>query len=354
RPRARSRRAPPDGLGRRPRRERRAVRSRGAGRFAGGPPPAPAPARADRHRRRHHGRRRNRRRADRPRRLGRAGHRGRDGAGTAADRGGELAAAARRLGRVRRRRGRGRRARNCARVGTRRKPAFLRRHRVSVAVETHDLFRIYGTGQGNSVALQGLSLAVRDRELMVVFGPSGSGKTTLLRILAGLDKPSAGTVHVFGTDLRKIRGRALGEYRSRMLGYVDQHYARALAPELTARELVALQLALLGEPRRSRLQRADELLERVGLAERKYARPLELSGGEQQRVALCAALAHRPKLLIADEPTGELGSENASRVYALVGELAREAGATTVIVSHDPESASIADRVVHVRDGRVS
>ena len=225
---------------------------------------------------------------------------------------------------------------------------------MSVAVETHDLFRIYGTGQGNSVALQGLSLAVRDRELMVVFGPSGSGKTTLLRILAGLDKPSAGTVHVFGTDLRKIRGRALGEYRSRMLGYVDQHYARALAPELAARELVALQLALLGEPRRSRLQRADELLERVGLAERKYARPLELSGGEQQRVALCAALAHRPKLLIADEPTGELDSENASRVYALVGELAREAEATTVIVSHDPESASIADRVVHVRDGRVS
>jgi ABC-type lipoprotein export system ATPase subunit len=225
---------------------------------------------------------------------------------------------------------------------------------VSVAVETRDLFRIYATAEGNAVALQGLTLSVRAGELVVVFGPSGSGKTTLLRILAGLDKPSAGWVHVFGTDLRKIRGRSLRDYRSRMLGYVDQHYTRALAPELAARDLVALQLGLLGEPRRSRLHAADELLERVGLAGRKHARPPELSGGEQQRVALCAALAHRPRLVIADEPTGELDSENARRVYALIGELSREAGATTVIVSHDPESASVADRVVHVRDGRVS
>ncbi len=225
---------------------------------------------------------------------------------------------------------------------------------MSVAVETQDLFRIYETAVGNAVALQGLTLSVRDGELVVVFGPSGSGKTTLLRILAGLDKPSAGWVHVFGTDLRKIRGRSRRDYRSRMLGYVDQHYTRALAPELAARDLVALQLGLLGEPRRNRVRAADELLERVGLADRKHAWPPELSGGEQQRVAVCAALAHRPRLLLADEPTGELDSENARRVYALIGELARGAGATTVIVSHDPESASVADRVVHVRDGRVS
>jgi ABC-type lipoprotein export system ATPase subunit len=161
-------------------------------------------------------------------------------------------------------------------------------------------------------------------------------------------------VTVFGTDLRKLRGRALREYRSRTLGYADQHYTRALAPELTACELVGLQLALLGVEPRIRRRRADELLERVGLADRAQSRPRELSGGEQQRVALCAALAHRPKLFVADEPTGELDASNAARIYALIGELVREAGATTIVVSHDAASATIADRVVQVRDGRVS
>jgi ABC-type lipoprotein export system ATPase subunit len=225
---------------------------------------------------------------------------------------------------------------------------------VTSAVETHNLFRLHQTEEGSGVALQGLTLSVAERELVVVFGPSGSGKTTLLRILAGLDRPSAGTVTVFGTDLRKLRGRALREYRSRTLGYADQHYTRALAPELTARELVGLQLGLLGVEPRIRRRRADELLERVGLAHRAQARPRELSGGEQQRVALCAALAHRPRLFIADEPTGELDAANAARIYGLIGELTREAGATTVIVSHDAASATIADRVVQVRDGRVS
>jgi len=114
------------------------------------------------------------------------------------------------------------------------------------AVEARDVFRLYSSPEGTSVALQGLTLDVADGELLVVFGPSGSGKSTLLRILAGLDRPSAGTVSVLGHDLRTLRGRALDEYRSRTLGYADQHYARALAPELTARQLVALRLALLG------------------------------------------------------------------------------------------------------------
>ena len=225
---------------------------------------------------------------------------------------------------------------------------------MTIAVETHDLFRIYASAEGNAAALQGLTLSVREREIVVVFGPSGSGKSTLLRILAGLDQPSAGTVEVFGTDLRRIGGRRLRDYRSYTLGYADQHYNRALEPELTARELVALQLGLLGEAKDERLRRADELLERVDLADKRDSRPDELSGGQQQRVALCAALAHRPRLFVADEPTGELDAVNAQRVYDTIGDLARDAGATTVIVSHDPESASIADRVIHVRDGRVS
>ncbi len=222
------------------------------------------------------------------------------------------------------------------------------------AVEARDLFRLYATPQGTAVALQGLSLDVAEGELLVVFGPSGSGKSTLLRILAGLDRPSAGSVSVLGHDLRTLRGRALVEYRSRTLGYADQHYTRALAPELTARELVALRLALLGVDRARREQVADALLDRVGLLERRHALPAELSGGQQQRVAICAALAHRPKLFVADEPTGELDAQNAAQIYDLIGGLARELGATTVLVSHDPRSAAVADRVVQIRDGRVS
>jgi ABC-type lipoprotein export system ATPase subunit len=139
-----------------------------------------------------------------------------------------------------------------------------------------------------------------------------------------------------------------------MLGYADQHYARALAPELSARELVALQLGMQGAPRTQRLRRADELLERVGLGAKRARHATQLSGGEQQRVALCAALAHRPKVFLADEPTGELDSTTADQVYAMLSELVREYGCTTVIVSHDPESARIADRMVRIRDGRVS
>ncbi len=222
------------------------------------------------------------------------------------------------------------------------------------AIDVRDVFRIYQTEEGDAAALQGLSLSVRESEVLVVLGPSGSGKSTLLRLLAGLDRPSAGSVRVFDEDVGKLTGRWLGAYRSGTLGYADQHYARALVPELTARELVALQPALQGVPRAERLAHADELLAHVGLTAKRDSRPQELSGGEQQRVALCAALAHRPRLFLADEPTGELDHANALLVYQAIAELTRAQVCTTVIVSHDPESASIADRVVRIRDGRVS
>jgi ABC-type lipoprotein export system ATPase subunit len=229
---------------------------------------------------------------------------------------------------------------------------------VSAAIEAVDLFRIFASPEGTSVALQGLTFEVEEGELVVVFGPSGSGKSTLLRILAALDRPSAGTVRVDGEDLRTLRGRSLSAYRSRTLGYADQHYTRALAPELTARQLVALRLGLLGAPVEERERIADGLLERVGLLDRRDARPLELSGGQQQRVAICAALAHRPRLFIADEPTGELDGANAAQIYELIRDLSRSSPdgdpVTTVVVSHDPQSARVADRVVQIRDGRVS
>ena len=225
---------------------------------------------------------------------------------------------------------------------------------MSALVELRDLFRVYPSAEGGVAALQGLTLTVQRGELCVVLGPSGSGKSTLLRIVAGFDKPSAGSVSVAGIDVARLGSWAAGRFRSRAIGYADQHYWRALAGELTARELVGVQLGLAGEARARRDARAGELLERVGLAARADAHPRELSGGEQQRVALCAAVAGRPQLLIADEPTGELDAATAREVLDLIAELSREEGGTALIVSHDPASAERADRVVHVRDGRIS
>src|SRR5262249_35749412 len=164
------------------------------------------------------------------------------------------------------------------------------------AIELRDVFRVHSTPEGDAAALQGLSLAVREREVVTVLGPSGAGKSTLLRLLGGVERPSAGAVRVLGDDLAKLPARRLAEYRATSLGYVDQHYVRALAPELSARDLVALQLGLRGATDAVRLSRADELLDRVGLASKRNRRPGELSGGEQQRVALCAALAHEPRI----------------------------------------------------------
>ena len=225
---------------------------------------------------------------------------------------------------------------------------------MSALVQIEDVFRVYPSAEGGVAALQGLSLSVEQGELCVVLGPSGSGKSTLLRIVAGFDRASAGTVRVAGVDVGALGSWGAARFRSRSIGYADQHYWRALAGELTARELVGIQLGLAGEPGERRHARADELLERVGLGDRGDAHPRELSGGEQQRIALCAALASRPALLIADEPTGELDAATAREVLALIAELVHESDGTALVVSHDPASAERADRVIHVRDGRIS
>lgn len=221
-------------------------------------------------------------------------------------------------------------------------------------VEARDLFCVYPGADGGVAALQGLTLDVAEGEICVVLGPSGSGKTTLLRVLAGFERASSGSVSVAGAELGSLSPRRLADYRARTLGYADQHYWRALAGELSAEELIAVPLGLQGVGRGERLVRSHALLERVGLRDRAGAVPAELSGGEQQRIALCAALAGRPRLLIADEPTGELDEASAATVYELLAALSREEGVTALVVSHDPRSAEIADRVVHIRDGRVS
>jgi ABC-type lipoprotein export system ATPase subunit len=224
---------------------------------------------------------------------------------------------------------------------------------VTAAIDVRDAFRLHRATGGTAVALQGLTLRVEEGEIVVVLGPSGSGKTTLLRAVAGFDALSAGTVRVLGTDVGSLGQGALARFRARNLGLLDQHYARALSPDLACVHTVALGLELLGTARAEARSAAAGLLGRVGLGERLDDRPRTLSGGEQQRVALCAALAHRPRLLLADEPAGELDAENAATVYELIAELVRERGSTALVVSHDEAAAGIADRLVYVRDGRV-
>jgi ABC-type lipoprotein export system ATPase subunit len=221
-------------------------------------------------------------------------------------------------------------------------------------VDARELFAVYSSAAGGVAALQGLTVGVADGEVCVVLGPSGSGKTTFMRVLAGLARPSAGSLVVAGLDVLRASQHELGRYRRAVLGYADQHYWRALEGELTAEQLVALPLGLAAVPSTERTTRARELLERVGLLDRADARPGELSGGEQQRIALCAAVANRPRLVIADEPTGDLDAESAREVLGLLAELVGEQGSSAILVSHDPASTEFADRVIHIRDGRVS
>ena len=221
-------------------------------------------------------------------------------------------------------------------------------------IDVRDVFRIYRAEERESVALQGLTLSVAPGEVVVVLGPSGSGKSTLLRLLAGFDRPTAGVARVLGLEPGRLSARAAAAYRARSLGMVDQHYARALSPDLTCRATVELQLALLGTSPAECRRRAEGMLEWAGLLDRADDLPAALSGGEQQRVAVCAAIAHGPALLLADEPAGELDAVNAERLYRTLGELVRQSGATALVVSHDRASLDIADRVVHIRDGRLS
>ena len=222
------------------------------------------------------------------------------------------------------------------------------------AVAIDDLFCLYRSEGGDVAALRGLSLNVAQGERVLVHGPSGSGKTTLMRVITGFVRPSAGSATVLGHEIHRLSPRARAAFRRRSLGLIDQGRRRALRDELSVVENVALQLTLLGEPRRESLRRALLQLDRLRLADLADRRPVELSGGQAQRVALSAALVHRPSLILADEPTGELDLESADEVYALLGELAQELGSTLVIVSHDPQAARIADRMVRIRDGRLS
>ena len=219
------------------------------------------------------------------------------------------------------------------------------------AVIVRDLIKIYKIGTIEVQALRGLNVNVRRGEMISIIGPSGSGKSTLLNIIGGLDKASAGSVKVFDTDLTNMSPSDLVNFRRESVGHVFQNMN--LIPTLTAAENIELPMAALGIKAPEREKRIDELLNVVGLTDRKDHKPGELSGGEQQRIALAAALANDPPLVLADEPTGELDTENAQVVVQYLRKINQELGKTVIMVTHDPNIARISDRILRIHDGVV-
>ena len=217
-----------------------------------------------------------------------------------------------------------------------------------------NLVKIYKIAELEVFALQGLDLVVNRGELLGIVGASGSGKTTLMNILGGLDRPSAGRVWVDGMDLLNLSDTALDRYRRTMVGFVWQQGGRNLIPYLNSLENVELPMTLAGLSGRQKHKKAEELLEAVGLSDRRRHRLSELSGGEQQRVAIAVALANSPHLLLADEPTGELDSNTALTIYQTIRDLNARYGLTVLIVSHDPTIARHVNRVVAIRDGKLA
>jgi putative ABC transport system ATP-binding protein len=212
-----------------------------------------------------------------------------------------------------------------------------------------DLQKTYQSGGHPLAAVRNVSFQVAPGETVAIVGPSGSGKTTLLGLLAGLDRPTGGRVVLDGTDLGTLSEDARARMRRERIGFVFQSFQ--LIPTLTARENVAVPLELRGV---DGTERADALLARVGLEGRGHHYPAQLSGGEQQRVAVARAFVHRPGILFADEPTGNLDAATGARIIELMMELNRESGTTLVLVTHDPELASRAHRVIRLADGSVA
>ncbi|MBS0362935.1 MAG: ABC transporter ATP-binding protein [Proteobacteria bacterium] len=219
--------------------------------------------------------------------------------------------------------------------------------RTAPALVIRDLCKVYETEAGQVHALRGVDLRIGPGETLVLLGPSGSGKSTLLNILGGLDSPSSGSARFHDFELNGATAAALTLYRRRSVGFVFQFFN--LVPSLTARENVALITEIADDP-----LSPEEALARVGLADRMDHFPAQLSGGQQQRVAVARAIAKRPELLLCDEPTGSLDSESGVQVLEAIAEVARDVGATTLIVSHNAGIAAMADRVIRFRDGRIT
>jgi putative ABC transport system ATP-binding protein len=220
-----------------------------------------------------------------------------------------------------------------------------------LAIRAVDLTRTFEVGETTVEALRGVSLEVPKGQFVALVGPSGSGKSTFLNLVGGLDRPTDGELWVDGVELSVSKEKALTEHRRQRVGFVFQSFN--LLPRLTALENVALPLMFVGVPMRERLNRARELLTQVGLADRLEHRPTQLSGGEQQRVAIARALVSRPAMILADEPTGNIDSATGAEIMALLRHLNREQDVTLLLVTHDPEAAAFADRLIQLRDGQI-
>ncbi|GGK91423.1 ABC transporter ATP-binding protein [Sphaerisporangium melleum] len=216
------------------------------------------------------------------------------------------------------------------------------------------LVRIYQSGSVEVQALQGLDLVVDSGEMVAVVGASGSGKSTLLSILAGIDAPTAGRARVDRWNLLAMSRADRVHYRRHTVGYVRQQTASNLVPYLTARQMVDLPMTAARTPARTRRARATELLDTLGVGHCADRRPAQLSGGQQMRVAIAVALANDPRVLLADEPTGELDTTTSAEVFSALRDVNRELGVTVVIVTHDPEVSGQVERTVAIRDGRTS
>jgi len=216
---------------------------------------------------------------------------------------------------------------------------------------TKDLIKVYRTGKSEVIALRGLDMHVDDGEFVAVRGPSGGGKTTFLNILGGIDRPTAGRIEVDGSNLVNFSDGELVRYRLRQTGFVFQFFN--LVPTLTAEENIELPMRLASRDGVARKARTKELLDLVGLARRARHRPDELSGGEQQRIAIAVALSNDPPLLLADEPTGELDTKTGQEVLNLFQRLNQDLKKTIVVVTHDARVADIANRTLDIRDGKI-
>jgi putative ABC transport system ATP-binding protein len=218
-------------------------------------------------------------------------------------------------------------------------------------VELRDVWKIYRLGSIEYPALRGVSLSINRGSFVSIVGPSGSGKTTMLHLIGALDKPSRGEIYVNGISISRLSENKLAEFRNKTIGFVFQQYN--LIPYLSAIENVEMPMMVSGVSLAERRKRAKWLLEQLGLGDKIWKRPSELSGGEQQRVAIARALANNPKLILADEPTGNLDSRNARIVVDLLKRINSEMGVTIVVVTHNMEVAAETEKIIYLRDGVV-
>ncbi len=221
-------------------------------------------------------------------------------------------------------------------------------------IDCSGLFKIYKAADLEVVALRGLELNVNRGEIIAIVGASGSGKSTLLNILAGYDFPSAGTIRVGNFDLLQMTSKEIVDYRRHEVGFIWQETSRNLFSYLTALENVELPMVISGTPESERKERASNLLDMVGLSDRLYHKPSQLSGGEQQRVAIAIGLSNQPPLLLADEPTGELDDQTGHEILELLNKVNQDLDTTIVIVTHDPAIATSVGRAVAIKDGKTS